>query len=463
VEISEAAAEIYPIPEIVRDYNRPMSIRSYTHVPGCLLIVLVSGCGLIKITERPPTGLEAEQDYGRRITEIRVHGLQYTRERVVYEQMYSRVGQVYTEETAHVDYRYLNRLEVFSSIRLDAVPDSSQTGLILNVYVTEINPYTPSIKIGITDENGLNFGLGGSSANLFGSALKANASFNFGGQSGIRGGLASPWRPGRLVTFNGQASWQIRDNKADDFRENAVEIETQLMRNIGRSWRLGAAFDFVSMGSDKPDITLSPDNRDNLARLGAFVGYDTRDSPGDPKNGLFAFIDLGRAMGDAHYWRGNLDLRGYWTPFDRHTLAVFSFNTRTSGQTGVQIPEWDNFEIGGTNTVRGWTFGARVGKNQYIATFEYRYMLVKPKLVQLWFLKMNMGLQLALFGDAGTAFDTDTRPKDNLISGAGIGLRLIVPGIDMIRFDFAAGQPSVGITVHIGSSSKATAQRNRVR
>ena len=217
------------------------------------------------------------------------------------------------------------------------------------------------------------------------------------------------------------------------------------------------------MGSDTTGITINPDNRDNMFRVGGFIGYDSRDIARDPKNGLFAYIDLQRALGDANYWRANVDLRGYWSPSSRHTLALFSFNTRTSGIVGVNYAVWDNFHIGGTNTVRGWNYGARVGKNQTIATVEYRYTLLEPKLVQFWFIKMDMGLQLALFGDAGTAFDTDERPTDNFISGGGAGIRLILPSVNMIRFDFAAGQPTVGISLHIGSNSKATSQRNRVR
>ena len=167
--------------------------------------------------------------------------------------------------------------------------------------------------------------------------------------------------------------------------------------------------------------------------------------------------------GPADYWRTNLDLRGFWSPWTRHTLAFFSFSTATSGTVGVEIPEWDDFHIGGTNTVRGWTFDARKGKNQAIGSVEYRFLAIEPQLFQLAFLKMDVGMQLAAFWDAGTAWNTDKRPDDNFITGAGVGVRLLIPAVDMLRFDFGIGEPSVSVTVHIGSNSKARAQRNRVR
>ena len=247
-------------------------------------LILVSGCGIIHIQERPPTGLDEERDFGPSLKEIRIEGLGYTRERTVLQQLSSRVGRPYTKEIAYKDFRNLHQLKIFSSIHFAVEPDGE--GVILIVTVTEVNPYTPSIKIGITDENGVSFGFGGSSANLLGTANKANASVNFGGQSGVKLGLSSPWRAGRLLMYDLKFSWQIRDNHADNFRENALEITSLAQRNIGRNFRAGAFFDFYSIGSDTTGITLSDKNRDNVPRLGAFVGIDSRKFPSRPDERL---------------------------------------------------------------------------------------------------------------------------------------------------------------------------------
>jgi len=76
---------------------------------------------------------------------------------------------------------------------------------------------------------------------------------------------------------------------------------------------------------------------------------------------------------------------------------------------------------------------------------------------------MDMGIQLAAFVDAGTAWNTEEKPIDEFISGFGIGVRLLLPAINMIRFDFGLGQPSAKVTLHIGSYTKASAQRERIR
>ncbi|MFV1979989.1 MAG: BamA/TamA family outer membrane protein [Rhodothermia bacterium] len=439
--------------------------RSFSILALLSVLVFGSGCGMLRIQPRPLTGIEQEEDYGPILKEIRVEGLGYTKEFVVLRQLASEVGKPYTEEIARQNYRNLDRLKIFSSVHFEFEPESE--GGILIIHVTEVNPYTPSLKVGITDENGVSVGFGGSSANLLGLAFKANASANTGGQSGVKLGLANPWRPGNVLEYNIQFSWQIRDNNLDNFREDAIELNSFGLKNIGKRWRLGGFFDFFSIGSDTTGVTLNPNNRDNVPRLGVIGAYDSRDFPRNPTSGWFVIADIGKSGGflggPADYWRSNLDLRAFWTPRRRHTFAFFSFSTTTTGTVDVDIPVWDDFHIGGTNTVRGWTFDARKGKNQAIGTLEYRFLALEAQLVQLAFLKMDMGIQLAAFWDAGTAWSTETRPDDNFITGAGVGIRLLMPAIDMLRFDFGVGEPSVSVTVHIGSNSKAMAQRRRVR
>jgi hypothetical protein len=68
-----------------------------------------------------------------------------------------------------------------------------------------------------------------------------------------------------------------------------------------------------------------------------------------------------------------------------------------------------------------------------------------------------------VFSDQGIAW---IDPNDFAIRqfkvGGGVGLRFLVPGIDVIRLDFAVGQGG-GIKIALASQPKVTAQRRRVR
>ena len=149
---------------------------------------------------------------------------------------------------------------------------------------------------------------------------------------------------------------------------------------------------------------------------------------------------------------------------NRHTLALFSLLTLRTGGVGDEIPLHQDFHIGGTNSVRGWELDSRRGKNQFLNTAEYRFTLVEPKVLGLFGLTLDVGLQFAAFADLGIAWNqSDEFKKENFIGGYGFGLRFLVPFVNMFRFDFGFGEPGESFKVHIGAFAKPVAQRVRVR
>ena len=77
-------------------------------------------------------------------------------------------------------------------------------------------------------------------------------------------------------------------------------------------------------------------------------------------------------------------------------------------------------------------------------------------------LNLYAGLQLVGFGDlaAGVERRLQGRPA---IDGYGVGIRALVPFVDVIRLDVAWGEPGRGATAYFGVSLKAARQRQRVR
>ncbi len=61
---------------------------------------------------------------------------------------------------------------------------------------------------------------------------------------------------------------------------------------------------------------------------------------------------------------------------------------------------------------------------------------------------------------SAAAWDDSDGFSDGFISGGGIGLRLFVPYVNMIRLDLSIGS---GVHGQLGINEKAVAQRNRVR
>jgi outer membrane protein assembly factor BamA len=145
-------------------------------------------------------------------------------------------------------------------------------------------------------------------------------------------------------------------------------------------------------------------------------------------------------------------------------VLLTSLTTLQSGILGEDIPIYADFHIGGTNTIRGWPLDARSGKNQFINTVEYRYLLTEPRPFSLSFFTAYIGLQLAAFGDFGHAWnETNDFAVNQFIGGYGVGLRVLIPFVDEIRMDVAWGAPGEGMTFHFGIYPKVVMQRQRVR
>jgi outer membrane protein assembly factor BamA len=301
---------------------------------------------------------------------------------------------------------------------------------------------------------------------MFGRDIFLTGLARFGGATNVTLFLENPWFTGNHFSYTLEANRRERDNQLDNFLETSTEISLRLGSYIGEAGRIGALLGFQSIESDSAGKTLSGDNRDIVGSVGFFVGYDTRDLWSNPHTGWWNQFEVTKVGGfpgfDSDFWLFNFDVRRYVPIVNRHTLALFSLLTLTSGD---KIAPWQDFHLGGTNSVRGWDLDSRRGKHQFINTAEYRYTFVQPRLLSLPFgLTFDLGLQLALFGDWAVAWDKSDEFKiDNSIAGYGAGVRLLVPFVSQFRFDFAAGESGMGVFVRIGSFPKPVAQRNRIR
>ena len=231
--------------------------------------------------------------------------------------------------------------------------------------------------------------------------------------------------------------------------------------------RWGPEIFYLTLSSDTDGITLSESNRDHIPGLGVFLRFDGRNMPIYPTSGWWLGANLrkwGLGDVDTDYWQVNLDVRRHIELGSlRHAIALYSLASFTSGVVGEDIPIYMQFNLGGANSVRGWELGSRGGKNQFINTVEYWYLLMKHKRWKAWFFKWAMGLQLGVFGDVGTAWNDSGQFHSNWIAGGGVGLRILLPSSVMFRLDIAAGQEGVGVGLFISGREKAVAQLDRVR
>ena len=248
----------------------------------------------------------------------------------------------------------------------------------------EMPSWFPILSYVYTEENGFSWGLGVSAGNLTGRDLSVSARVYFGDLEQQWSRISWPWIWGNHGSFDFYGARYTRPDELRGFEETSYEFTPEVGTYIGEhAWARGK-FSYFKMESDTAGITLSPDNEDQLLRLGASFGWDTRDSWRNPRRGGQNEIELwhtgGFLGGDGDWWALNLDLRR-WLPVTRKTkLMLSSLLTLQSGTLGEEVPSYLNYFMGGANTIRGYgvaDLGEELsGKNQLLGTVEYSLMLI---------------------------------------------------------------------------------------
>jgi outer membrane protein insertion porin family len=412
-----------------------------------------------------PAAIETEGAFeGTTIEEIRVIGARNTQEYIILRELLTKIGEPFDPVTIKRDFEALDRLGIFSEVKIYPIEENGGTVIIIEV--TETFRYLPVVSIAIDDENGISVGAGFKSVNMFGKGIFLHAVARFGGATTIETVLSDPWVFGNHFGYEFMYFHRERRNELFEFDEVADELFLTLSSYIRQNGRIGGRFSHETIRSDVSGRTISPDNKDNVSTIGFFVGYDSRDLVSNPSTGWWneVAIEKGGLFGEEiDFWRTHIDIRRFIPVAERHTIAIFSLASLTEGTVGETIAPWQQYSLGGTNSIRGWRLASRTGKHQFINTLEYRYTLVKPKPIGHFGLNMQIGMHIAAFADVGTAWSREEDFRENVLDGYGIGLRFIIPYVGLARMDFGLGERDARIQVHLGASEKPVRQRMRVR
>ena len=404
----------------------------------------------------------SESPYGKIVKEIRISELKWTKEHIITRELATRVGEPYVEKNVEEDLRRLDRLDLFNSYEVRPMLERDE--VVLEVEVDETSPWLVYPSVGISDENGWSVGPGVRTLNLWGRDIRFGGSARFGGETSAGVFAENPWVAGNHFGYRVELGWRDRESVLNDFpgKFSPLLSRAQQLPRCEGSYR--GRFDLESLESDEPGTTLSPDNKDIIPTLALVAGYDSRDLQSNAHEGWWNELEVAKTGGDTDYWAFTLDVRRYQPVRERQTIFFSSLVALRTGEREPDIPIYQDFRFGGTNSMRGWELNERAGKNEFLNTLEYRYDLFPLTKWRLFGLRGRTGLQLAVFGDAGILWSEGGEfALDNFIGGFGAGIRVLLPGVGMIRFDFGLGQPGASIQFHVGAFEKALAHRRRVR
>lgn len=402
------------------------------------------------------------------VASIELTGHKVTKEHVIRREILTRVGEPLRAATVDEDIQRLDNLSIFAEVSVDAREDGASVRLTF--HFKEMPSWIPLIGASYNEQDGFSAGPKISALNLTGRGISVNGKAYFGGSKKYEVGLSWPWISGDHVSLNFRGARLSRYDELNEFQETSYEFTPQVGRYVGEHGRLKAKFSLFRMKSDVDGKTLSPDNDDQLSRFGASFGWDTRDSWRFPRTGWLNEIEVwntGLLGGEGDFWSLNLDVRR-WIPTARgHRLMLSGLASLQSGTVDTDIPVYMIYRLGGANSVRGYSIKelgkTLYGKNQLLGTVEYSVNILPLQRWDIWKFAFRLGLDVALFADVGTAWsDSSEFVAKRARGGGGAGLRLLVPGAEMIRLDVGWSQQG-GFQFHLAGSTKAASQRNRLR
>ena len=397
------------------------------------------------------------------LKEIKVEGNSTTRSDVVAREAYLQSGEMYTQEKVDRVRRRLDRLGIFSSVgepqlyleRDPGISDSVSGGLSVVVQEGNTNTFDGIVGYVPSTVNGASGYFTGnvfvSMRNLFGTGRKAVVRWQRENQSTeeLEASYSEPWVAGYPVNA-GITFFQRKQDST--YIKNRFDFRADL--SLSTEVSVGVIINQESV-FPSADLNYFTVFESSILSFGGEIRLDTRDNLRSPTSGINYQTSYGRGTkkisGPAQYLslsaernslleRFSMDVE-YYLSILRKQVLMLGFHGKK--MTSSHLEQSDLYQIGGTNTVRGYRENQFYGSQTIWSNVEYRFLT---------------GRSSSVFGlfDAGYF----SRPSDDLrhissqekfLYGYGIGARIETAlGIFRVSYALSEGDGFSAGKIHFG-------------
>ncbi|MBE9170621.1 BamA/TamA family outer membrane protein [Pleurocapsales cyanobacterium LEGE 06147] len=399
-----------------------------------------------------------------------------TRDFIVTREMQLEPGDVFNRNTAQRDLQRVFGLGIFEDVRLSFSPGTDPSEVVMNVDVVESSTGSISAGAGISSASGLFGTVSYQQQNLGGNNQTLGAEFQLGQREVLFDlSFTDPWiggdpfRTGYTIdAFRRRSISLVFDGDDNDIRTADGDDSPRVVRTGGginftrpiaptpfnrADWNLSAGFQYQHVTIKNADGDIAPisrpeDGSQNLAfsddgeddlflfRFGAT--RDRRNSVLQPTRGSVLRLNLDQS---APLGSGSILLsrvRGsysYYIPVGLLTFTegpqALAFNIQAGTVLG-DLPPYEAFVLGGSNSVRGYPEGELGNGRSYLqGTAEYRFPIFSVIGGALFVdFGTTLGSQGAVPGEPG-----EVRDLPGVGFGYGLGVRVQSP-LGPIRVDY---------------------------
>ncbi|MDB9413820.1 BamA/TamA family outer membrane protein [Microcystis aeruginosa] len=409
-----------------------------------------------------------------------------TREFIITREMRLKAGDIFNRNTAQQDLQRVFGLGLFEDVRLSFSPGSDPREVIVNVDVVEGNTGSVAAGGGISSNAGLFGTVSYQQRNFGGNNQTLGAEVQLGEREFLFDlSFSDPW----IATDNFRTSYTVNvfrrqsislvyDGENSSIRTLNDNDSPRIVRTGGGitfvrplapdvftkpKWVVSLGFNYQQVqvqnangdisplsaplnGFGSQQLAFSSSGTDDLLSLNFGAIQDFRDNPLQPTSGSFLRLGLEQTVPVGSGSIFGTRVRGsysYFIPvrfinsFNLFETDIFkgqqslAFNVQAGTVLG-DLPPYDAFIVGGSNSVRGYAEGeVGSGRSYFQATAEYRFPIVAI-------------IGGALFVDFGTTVGSqgDVPGQPGIVRdlpgtglGYGLGVRVQSP-VGQIRVDY---------------------------
>lgn len=402
------------------------------------------------------------------VEDIVIVGNEKTKNYVITRELKLKKGKPFNKFLASRSMERLYNLGYFEDVNMKLLPGkTNEHDVIIEIDVIEQKTGIVTVGAGYSDADGTVGIIELGDTNFRGTGDKVNLHWEFGGAGDGKNYTLSYTRP--WINDNGDslgASIFNRIYEYDDYDANGDKVAEYDKRRKGWNLTWGHVSDeyrtnYFNFESSKEsyddhdgfetgevmDKYLAKNNitdyhdsdwykaiMDNFGTTNSFTFthvFDNRDNyfnAGKGRRISFAAQWGGHGLGgDYDFYKFTAEGRFYKALGNGHILAL----RLMGGYIDGDVSYGNLFDLGGSDTLRGYEDDQFKGKKMYAATLEYRFPIAKK-------------VQGVLFTDAGSTWGIDEgkipwyTDDDSLNWSVGVGIRLQTP-IGPIRLDYGHG------------------------
>jgi outer membrane protein insertion porin family len=396
------------------------------------------------------------------VRKIDITGNMKTKEKVIRREMKIMPGQKYKQSLMMRSVRDIYQLNYFSNVKPDLHPNEDGTvDLEFNIAEKD-NIGQLSLGASYSEADGMMGTFTTSIPNFRGAGQKLDLNFEYGqNRQDVSIGFTEPWAFNTPTSLSGSIYYQKTNYYGEQTQYGFSGSAGRRLKWPDDYFSASVAYDLAWKQENDTASTLFPNGvhlrpKGIMSKVTLSLFRDDTDMPKFPSQGSRLTISPGISGlgGDYRYLKSQITYDWYFPLFWKFVLCTksnFGLISSLDGSGQMEMSRFDAWSAGGSwltdGIIRGYkerTFGYVNNPQNGVALLALSSEIRFPILEQT--------LYLSMFGDAGNTWGSLSQVSlDDLYPGVGFGLRLDVPMLGLLGFDFGWGLREPSQYEHFGT------------